>query len=628
VTPATGSTHGYQRLLAELKRRKVFKVAAVYGAVGFIVLQVVELLVPMLLLPDWVYRFIGLLLLAGFPIAIVLAWAYDLTADGVQRTGEATAGELEAIARQPRGQRWPIGIAALVGTAMFALGGWWFLGTGESAGETTVGLDPGAATVAAPAAAGSLASASESAGDEGPSIVVLPFTNMSGDPDNEYFSDGLSEEIINSLVMIDGLKVIARTSAFAFKGEGFDVREIGDTLGVGNVLEGSVRRSGDRVRITAQLIDATDGAHLWSETYDRQIDDIFAVQEEIAEAIAEKLELTLTEEGRTSLAARRTSDLQAYDLYLLGRANWATRSDSGLVAALEHFEAAIARDSMYAPAWVGLAAVHDALPWYVYGIDPRESADRAKQAAYRAIELDPTSAEAYATLGVILYEFDWDWEGAEAAFEKMLELDPDYAQGLNWYSQLLIALLRDDEAMMYGRRSVELDPLSVHNSYIYAYTQYMAGALDGAIATYDRAMVMSPDLAEAMLEAGTTSLAAGRYEKATSYLERWLAVEGFDAPSRIATVVAGVQDPSLHDDAVRMMDELLAENPTNPFYFVTLLGALGEIERAADIAVAAYESGDPNLIYLAADRRFWPMHADPRVQRIIEEMNLPLPDQG
>ena len=215
------------------------------------------------------------------------------------------------------GRRWPAGIAAVVGTALLVSGVWWVIGRGADGIAPTVGA-PGAGGSANPAASADEVIPPPATADEN-SIAVLPFVNMSGDPENEYFSDGLSEELINALVMVDGLKVAARTSAFAFRGQDRDVREIGAELGVENVLEGSVRKAGDRVRITAQLIHAEDGFHLWSETYDRQLDDIFAVQEEIASAISEQLELTLTPENRSTLARRRTDDLEAYDLYLLGR---------------------------------------------------------------------------------------------------------------------------------------------------------------------------------------------------------------------------------------------------------------------------------------------------------------------
>ena len=412
----TDQTPGYQRFFAELKRRRVFRVMAVYGAVAFGVLQAADVLIPALHLPETMITAIAALALLGFPLAIALAWVFDRTPEGLTRTPDADTGEITTIVSQPAGSRWPAGLAAVVGTALLVSGAWWVLGRGDDS-ELPVSNE----------AANPITAVSSDAAvnpDEN-SIAVLPFVNMSGDPENEYFSDGLSEELINALVMVDGLKVAARTSAFAFRGQERDVREIGSELGVEHVLEGSVRKAGDRVRITAQLIHAEDGFHLWSETYDRQLDDIFAVQEEIAAAISEQLELTLSPEDRSTLARRRTDDIEAYDLYLLGRHNWATRLDQGLLNAQRYFEAAIDRDSSFAPAWAGLAAVYDALPWYT-DFPADEGAQRGKSAARNAIALDPSLAEAHAALGVILFEFDWDWDGAAAAFEDMRAADPDY----------------------------------------------------------------------------------------------------------------------------------------------------------------------------------------------------------
>ncbi|MCL7983701.1 MAG: hypothetical protein M8872_00405 [marine benthic group bacterium] len=332
----TSQPPAYQRFFAELKRRRVFRVMAVYGAVAFGVLQAADVLIPALHLPESMITGIAALALLGFPLAIVLAWAFERTPDGLTRTPEAVTAELTEIVAQSPGRRWPAGIAAVIGTALLVSGAWWVAGRGSEASSAS---DPGATSGPTAAAFGD--PAGREPGDYTGSIAVLPFVNMSGDRENDYFSDGLSEELINALVMVDGLKVAARTSAFAFRGQERDVREIGAELGVEHVLEGSVRKAGDRVRITAQLIHADDGFHLWSETYDRQLDDIFAVQEEIAEAITEQLELTLTPDDRDRLARRRTEDLEAYDLYLLGRHNWATRTDEGLVSAQRFFESAI-----------------------------------------------------------------------------------------------------------------------------------------------------------------------------------------------------------------------------------------------------------------------------------------------
>ena len=611
----TDQTPGYQRFFAELKRRRVFRVMAVYGAVAFGVLQAADVLIPALHLPESMITAIAVLALLGFPLAIALAWVFDRTPDGLTRTPEAETGEITTIVSQPAGSRWPAGIAAVVGTALLVSGVWWVIGRSDVSDAATAGTQAGSSVTAA-------ADPRAATADQN-SIAVLPFVNMSGDPDNEYFSDGLSEELINALVMVDGLKVAARTSAFAFRGQERDVREIGAELGVEHVLEGSVRKAGDRVRITAQLIQAEDGFHLWSETYDRQLDDIFAVQEEIAAAISEQLELTFTPEDRSALARRRTDDLEAYDLYLLGRHNWATRLDEGLLNAQRYFEAAIERDSAFAPAWAGLAAVYDALPWYTdYPAD--EGAEKGKQAARTAIALDPSLAEAHAALGVILYEFDWDWAGAAAAFDDMQEADPDYAQGLNWECSLLTSIGEIGESLPLCRRAVELDPLFMHNHNMLGFALAVAGYREEALASLERAIELQPEQPELRLDYAVELLAANRLEESVGAYETWLRLEGFEDPSEIRIVVEGVEDPARREAARAALRRLEDSGRIRPFHWIHLWAELGDIERAIAVLETAYAERAPYMVNLGVDARFESIRQDPRVRRILDEMGLPV----
>jgi TolB-like protein len=602
----------YQRLFADLKRRKVFKVAAVYGAVAFGALQAADVLIPALHLPEVLITAIAVITLLGFPVAIAVAWAYDRTPQGLVRTKEADESELTAIAMQPPGQRWPIGFAAVVGTALLVSGAWWVLGR-DGAGASRADQP------------GSLTAVEGVAGTDVDlvSIAVLPFVNMSGDPENEYFSDGLSEELINALVTIDGLKVAARTSAFAFRGQERDVREIAGELGVGHVLEGSVRKAGERVRITAQLIQANEGFHLWSEVYDRQLTDIFAVQEEIAEAIADQLELALTEEGKRTLALRRTEDLEAYDQYLLGRHQWATRTDSGLVRAKQHFEAVIARDSMFTPAWSGLAGVYAALPWYT-SAEPAETLDRGVAAARRAIELDPTSAEAHAALAVILYEFGWEWEAAEAGFQMMLDLDPDYSQGLNWYAQLLMLSGRVTEAVPLGRRAFSLDPLFFLHSYNLGNYLANADSLEEAIAWFDRASELQPGVAEVYWDKAGYLLVAGRFDEAADAFEDWLRSNGIEGPERIRVVMAAMEDPSRRPEAMEVLRALEALGRIDPILWAPMTADLGNLDHAIELIEAGYEARNPYLTSLGVDPRYASIREHPRAREIIREMGLPM----
>ncbi|MEN8145082.1 MAG: tetratricopeptide repeat protein [Gemmatimonadota bacterium] len=442
----------------------MFRVMAVYGIVGFVVLQIVDLAVPALLLPSWTYRLVALILLLGFPVAVVLAWAFEMTPEGVQRTSEAAPGELTAIVAAPASQRWPAGVLALVGVAALVGGTWWI--ARRTAPEQTA--SDGAATSADVRLA-----VAEPADNVRPSLAVLPFVNMSSDTEQEYFSDGMTEEILNTLVKIRELRVAGRTSAFAYKGENKDLREIGAELGVRYLIEGSVRKAGGQLRITAQLIDATDGSHLWSEQYDRPMDDVFAIQTEIAEAIAGELRVPLGLEGDEMLVTP-TGDLTAYDLYLAGRTSMRERGPV-LLEAMRMFEAAIARDSSWAPAWAALAEVKEIRVWYpgTYDWDDdvpdsvgiANSLAESERAALRAIELDPRSASALVALGSV-HRDRGQWQSAEDAYRRALSLDPDNAEAHQQYGEFLYNRGRIAEAVKSADRAVLLDPAPIRFSII------------------------------------------------------------------------------------------------------------------------------------------------------------------
>ncbi len=292
------------------------------------------------------------------------------------------------------------------------------------------------------------------------SAAVLPFADLSPGKDQEYFSDGLTEELITSLSRIHGLRVAARTSSFQFKGRNADVREVGRKLDVGAVLEGSVRRSGNRLRVTAQLSSAKDGYQLWSDSYDRDLADVFAVQEEIARAIVSALRVRLGGGPDSSLAAQPTRNLEAYDLYLKGRFAWNQRTGAAaLKEAVRYLEQAVAQDSSFARAWAALADAYILVVPYA-GLSPTETWPKAKAAAQRGLLLDSTSAEAYTSLayGSMLYE--WNWRAAEENFGRAIAANPNYATGHHWYADFLAGRGRLDESLEQMRRAHELDPLS------------------------------------------------------------------------------------------------------------------------------------------------------------------------
>ncbi|HSM08450.1 MAG TPA: tetratricopeptide repeat protein [Gemmatimonadota bacterium] len=476
----------YQQLFAELKRRHVFRVAAIYGVVSFGVLQAADLMLPRLGLPDWTVTFMVALVVLAFPVVLIIAWAFEVTPEGVKRTAVADDAEVEAIIAAPASQRWPAGLLALVGVVALFGGGWWI-------GLRTA--DEGAAAVDGAAAAGSgvqLAMA-EAEEDTRPSIAVFPFADMSPEQDQEYFSDGISEELLNALAKIRELRVAARTSAFAFKGQDLTAQQLGDTLQVRYLVEGSVRKAGDRLRITAQLIDTQDGSHLWSEQYDRTLDDVFAIQTEIAEAIADQLRVSLGLDEGADLVSP-TDDLEAYDLYLAARGRMRERGD-GVAEAIRLYEAAIARDSSWAPAWAGLAESRATLPWYLpgrYADRPwAENLDAAERAAHRALSLDSAIATAWVALGNVHRE-RWEWREATDSYARALELDPESAEAYQQYAEFLAYVGRLDEALEAARQAVRLDRAPVRLN-VAAYVLTYEERYDEGLTALDEGDALDPE---------------------------------------------------------------------------------------------------------------------------------------
>jgi TolB-like protein/Flp pilus assembly protein TadD len=498
----------YQQLFAELKRRKVFQVAAVYGAGAFAVLQAADVLGQGLRLGDAFLPFVTAAVLLGFPLALVLSWVFEMTPGGLHRTEGAAPGELEAIVAQPASRRWLVGIAALAGMAALLAGAWW---VGTRTGPVATDA------VAASEHAVRFAYA-DLADDPRPSLAVLPFADMSPKGDQEYFSDGITEEILNVLAKLPKLRVAARTSAFAFKDRQMDMRAVGDSLGVGYLIEGSVRKSGDQLRITAQLIDARTGSHVWSDTYDRTLDNVFQIQTEIAEAIADQLRVPLGIDEPSRLVTP-TADVEAYDLYLAGRARMRERGDS-LKEAIRLFEAAIARDSGWAPPWASLAEASEIWLWYVNGNDGPDAdtmtaaLDQAEYAARRALALDPENAPAHVALGNVLRD-RFEWQEAETAYREALVIDPDYPEAHQQYSELLIATGRTGEAVRSAARAAALDPAPIRMNML-GWALMTDDRESEAIQAYEKGISLDPD---GKLEAvrgnlGMLHYDAGRYDEA------------------------------------------------------------------------------------------------------------------
>ncbi len=508
----------YQQFFAEMKRRHVFKVAGIYGIVAFGVLQAADMALPRLGLPDWTVTFMLAIVLLAFPVVLIIAWAFEVTPEGVKKTDVAAPGEIESIVAEPLSKRWPVGLLALVGVVALLGSGWWI-------GRRTA---PGASAEANSSSPAEVRLAmTDLADDDRASIAVLPFADMSADRDQEYFGDGMSEEIINTLVKIRELRVAGRTSAFAYKGENKDLREIGAELGVAYLVEGSVRKDGNQLRITAQLIDASDGSHLWSDSYNRSLDNVFQIQREIAEAIAGELRIPLG--LNADELVQPTADLEAYDLYLAGRSHVRLREDQ-LDEAVHMFEAAIARDSTWAPAWAGLAEAKELIGWWDASWDeiPDDQVARsavveaywedAEQAARRALELDPNNATANVALGSVLRN-RYQWDESEAAYVRALASDPDNAEAYQQYGTLLLGIGRIREGRRATERAVRLDRVPIRILW-HGIGLFRDGATDEALAVMGRGNEEFPGT---FLEENLVFLyvESGRFEEAAALGGAW-----------------------------------------------------------------------------------------------------------
>jgi adenylate cyclase len=503
-----------ERLLRELRRRRVLQVAAIYAAVAWLVIQIAETAFPYLSLPDWAVTLVIVLALSGFPFALVLSWAYDLTPDGVKRTGPAD-DRPRAAGRRNRGA----GRRGLAANEPIPVAD----GPATATGRSRMPVLAAGAFIAVLASAYFVASGpGPEAAEMEPvtfrSIAVLPFVNMSAEAANEYFSDGLTEELLNVLAQVEGLRVAARTSAFAFKGVNEDVTEIGRRLNVETVLEGSVRRTGDRLRITAQLINVADGYHLWSENFDdHHREDIFAIQDEIARAIVQKLLPRFTAADAAPVVHGSTADVQAYDDYLKGRyAFWQGTSEDNLRAAIRHYEAAVERDPDYALAWAGLS---DA--WMLLGGEharPTEVFPQAKAAALRALGLDDQLAEGYVALASISWFYDWDWEAAERNYRRSFSVNRAVYTRCICYAWYLAVLGDYDGAVREGERVRALDPAGQLPLTTLAQMYHLAGRFDDALATL-----------RALEETGSSSAVIPR-------LRAWLAWDSGRRDEAVATL--------------------------------------------------------------------------------------------
>jgi TolB-like protein/Flp pilus assembly protein TadD len=454
------------------------------------------------------------------------------------------------------------------------------------------------------------------------SLAVLPLKNLSGDPAQEYFADGMTEEIIGRLAVIRGLRVVSRTSVMHFKNTNESVSEIAKTLGADAIVEGSVMREGDRIRIHAQLIRGATDEHFWSETYDRELGDVLTLESEIAQAIADKVEVTVSSQERSRLAAVRQVSPDVYESYLKGRYYWNTRTADGLQRASIYFQEAIDKDPFYAAAYSGLADCNSGLAWHGFR-SPADALPKAQAAALKATELDPQSAEAHASLGLVLHH-RWDWSRAEFEFKRAIELDSRYANAHHWYGDFLSVHGRHDEAIFEAKEAVELDPLNRMIGTWLALRYYLARQYDLATQQSRDTVELDTSFGAAHLLLGRSYLQTGLYDQGLAELQRAAELSG-NSPIYLAQVGVAYAMLGRKAEALRTVGELQKiskERYVSPYGIAQIYAALNDKEQTFKWLEIAFKDRAVWMSYLAVDPVFDSVHSDQRFQDLLKLVGL------
>jgi TolB-like protein/Flp pilus assembly protein TadD len=582
---------------AELKRRNVYKVGVAYAIVGWLIAQIATQIFPFLEIPNWVVRLVIVLIAIGFPIALVIAWAFEATPEGIKRTELADA--MPTTAGQKK-HAW-IYVVVTGGAISVAL---FFLGRYTVGNKTT-------------AAAPNELSAK--------SIAVLPFDNLSRDPDNAFFAEGVQDEILTRLAKVADLKVIARTSTQRFKSAPENLPDIAKQLGALNILEGSVQKVNDQVRVNVQLINALTNAHLWAEIYDRKLTDIFAVESDIAKTIADTLQAKLTGSEKTAISKEPTSNTEAYELYHKGRSLWGKRTGDNIPKAIAFYEQAIARDPNYALAYAGLSSAYILSPFYA-GANRLEMSAKAKEAALKALRLDPNLAEAHAALGKVLFFGEIDLAGAAREYKRAIELKPNDADAHHWFSNdILAALGRFDEAIAEGKRSVELDPLSVVINADLGETFYYAKRYDESVTQLRKTLEIDPtsfythyNLGIALQAKGDLPSAIAEYEKAKQLGDN----------TTVSTFYAAAKAQAGDKDAARRMlselDEISRHREVVGYLRALLYLSLNNKDEALRWLEQGFEERDgSNISWIKVDPLLDSLHGNPRFEALVQKVIAP-----
>jgi TolB-like protein len=604
------------QLFKELQRRNVIRVGVAYLVAAWLLLQIVDVLVPILDLPGWVGKLLFLILVVGLIPALIISWAYEMTPEGLKRDSEVAPDQ--SITQYTAKKLDRITIILLLIVAGIVVIDRFIPETGEQqASDPQIVLTPG---MEPPTDA---SSKSAGTGDKRQSVAIIPFVNMSDDEANEYFSDGISEELLNVLAHIKSLRVPSRTSSFTFKNSDKKLSEIGRELGVDHILEGSVRRADDRIRVTAQLIDVKTDTNLWSETYTRQLDDIFEVQDEIARAIVDALQIALSGADRQSLTTHSTSNIQAYNKYLLGRYLWnqrgGHRSGESLLSAVDAFREAVVMDPEYDQAWAALADTYVVIPEYGVGT-VEEYIPLAREATNKALSINPDSAKALTASGYINAIYDFDWTAANSNFARAIELEPGYATAHQWYGTMLFYQGRLEEALVQAQLARIADPLSVIVRHAPGFYLLWSNRLDEAEVHFLDVLDLGQPFRWTLFTLDMLNTLEGNYDEARRRVRQLAEMEGFDPAADLARIDA-IENPALKETALALLRERqdLRDGVMGKALQYALLE---EYESALESLEIGFEVGDPTAPRMSVMQVYEPLRDHPRFQAMLKEMNL------
>ena len=580
---------------AELKRRNVYKVAVAYAVVGWLTIQAASIFLPAFNAPQWAMQIVILILVIGFPIALVFSWAFEITPEGIKLESEVQANQ--SIARKTG--RKIVAITTVLAVIAAGLFVFQLLRTRSTSSESS-------ATGAIP----------------NKSIAVLPFDNLSRDPDNAYFCEGVQDEILTRLAKVADLKVISRTSTQHFKSAPDNLPQIAKQLGVTHILEGSVQKANDQVRVNVQLINAMSDAHLWADTYDRKLTDIFAVESEIAKGIAETLRAKLSSSAEHVLASRPTENSEAHEFYLKGRYFWNRRTGANLQKAADYFQQAIGKDSNYALAFSGLADCHVLLPAYAeLGSNPRDELPKALEAARKAVELDDTLCEAHTSLARALAS-DLQLPAAMSEFKRAIELNPNYATAHQWFGECLQSQGHLEEALAELNRAHELDPLSLIINSLIGFALDTVGKSDEAIAQLHKTIEIDPNFVNSYGQLGNVLEHRGRLKEAITEYEKNFSLS--KDPIDVANLAAAYFLDDRKQEAQQLWDKLksLSDRQYVPAYSMAVVQtAFGNKDEAIRLLEKSYDDRAPfdsaDLGWILVDHRLDPLRSDPRFKKLV-----------